>query len=77
MFNTRLKIARLENGMTQEVVARTLGISLNSYQKYEGGTREPRLDMLVRLARLFNVPTDYLLGLSGEEPSDGSRISPP
>lgn len=62
MFNQRLRSCRMERKITQQKMADFLEITLNSYQKYEQGTREPSLAMLVRLADILQVPTDYLLG---------------
>lgn len=62
MFNQCLRSCRMKRKHTQQKMADLLGITLNSYQKYEQGTREPSLEMLVRLADILQVPTDYLLG---------------
>lgn len=63
-FAKRLKELRLENNYTQSFVASKLGIRQQSYARYENGAGEPNLDMLVSLAKMFNVSTDYLLGIS-------------
>lgn len=63
-FAKRLKELRLENNYSQNKVATHLGIRQQSYVRYENGTGEPSLEMLVALARLYNVSTDYLLGLT-------------
>lgn len=62
MFNDRLRSARIFNGYTLQKAADSLGVALRTYQKYEGGDREPSLTTLVAMANLFNVPTDFLLG---------------
>lgn len=61
MFRKRLREARMGAGMTQQRMADLLGISLNGYQKYEQGETQPPLDTLVKLSRILNVTTDYLL----------------
>ncbi len=61
MFRKRLRGARMGAGLTQQRMADLLGISLNGYQKYEQGETQPPLDTLVRLSRILNVTTDYLL----------------
>lgn len=61
MFGKRLRSARLYNNLTQQQVADTLGMTVNAYQKYEQSMRSPSLDTLVKLADLFNVPTDWIL----------------
>ncbi len=61
MFGKRLREVRMARGMTQQSLADAVGIALRSYQCYEQGTREPPLDMLVKLSDVLMVPTDYLL----------------
>ena len=65
-FSQRLKELRSERGMTQQHLASLLNIKQQSYFRYEYGTGEPSLDTLIKLAEIFNVTTDYLLGISDE-----------
>lgn len=60
----RLKKLRLEAGLTQQQLADQLSIRQNTYSQYESGQRQLPLDALVRLAKLYNVSVDYLLGLT-------------
>lgn len=62
MFKDRLRSARIFRGYTLQKTADEIGLALRSYQKYESADSEPDFEMLVRLADLFNVPTDFLLG---------------
>lgn len=62
----RLSLLRKERDLTQKEVGRELGISLNSYQRYETSEREPTAPLLVRMARFYNVSLDYLVGLKDE-----------
>lgn len=61
MFRKNLREARIQRHFTQQKLADSVGLALRSYQCYEQGTREPPLDMLVKLADVLQVPTDYLL----------------
>ena len=61
MFNKKLRESRIARNMTQQKLADCLGLALRSYQCYEQGTREPSLDMLVKLADILEVPIDFLL----------------
>lgn len=61
MFSKKLRETRMYRNITQKKLADTIGLALRSYQCYEQGTREPPLDMLVKLADALEVPTDYLL----------------
>lgn len=63
----RLLELRNERNLTQTQVAASLGISRQAYGHYETGKREPDNETLIRLATLFDVTTDYLLGNSNEK----------
>lgn len=58
----RLKQERIKQGMLQKDVAQRLKIDRTTYVKYETGQSEPNFEMLSKLADLFGVTTDYLLG---------------
>ncbi len=58
----RLIIARENKGLTQEEVAKKLGVHRTTYNRYETGLRTPDLDTIAKLARIFDVTTDFLLG---------------
>lgn len=79
MFHTRLKQLRLLHGYTQQYMANYIGLSLNAYQKYEQGAREPSLDTFILIADIFNVSADYLLGRDKflAKSADGSQTNPP
>ena len=57
---------REDNDMTQQQVADYLGMKQPQYFRYENGTRDIPSDVLIALARLYGVSTDYILGLSDE-----------
>lgn len=61
MFGKRLRAARIARKYTQQRMADILTISLNSYQKYEQGERNPSFDILVKIADTLNVSIDWLL----------------
>ena len=62
-FAKRLKTIRLRRGLTQNAVAERLGITRPAYTAYESGNREPDFELLSKLASIYNVSTDYLLGV--------------
>ena len=68
-FAKRLNAVRKERGYTALQVADEIGIALRSYRNYESGDREPSLEMLVKIADMLDVSTDYLL-CRDEVPSD-------
>ena len=62
MFNKRLREMRMKRKFTQQNMADKLNVALRSYQCYETGTRSPSLDLLILIADVLHVSTDYLLG---------------
>lgn len=52
---------RKNKNMTQEQIAKLLGIGTNSYQKYELNSRKPNIDMLIKLSVIFEVSIDELI----------------
>ena len=60
ILSKRLKQCRKEKGYTQGQVAIYCDITEKTYQNYELMTREPKLEILIRLSKVFNVSTDYL-----------------
>ena len=60
----RMKELRLEKKMKQTEVAEALGLSITGYCGYEYGKRDPQTAVLVKLAQLYHVSTDYLLGVN-------------
>ena len=63
-FGERLKNLRLERRLTMQEVAFKIGLAKSSYAGYEGGHRSPPVDKLIALAKLYQVSTDYILGLT-------------
>lgn len=58
----RLKISRTKRQMTQEFAANQLGITFQALSNYERDTRDPDTELLGKMANLYDVTTDYLLG---------------
>lgn len=54
---------RKEKGLTQQEVADYLKIDRSNYSKYELAKLEINIDMLRKLSKLYDVSTDYILGL--------------
>lgn len=66
----KLKALRIENHLRQDQVARLVNVEKSSISMYETGMRQPSYITLVRLADVFNVTTDYLLGRKNSSPLD-------
>ena len=60
-FGQRLKELRREREMSQEEVGEELGVSEMHYKHIENGHKGISIDLLIDLAELFHVSTDYLL----------------
>ncbi len=57
-----LKIIRENASMSVPEVAKILHVSKKTYYNYENGVTEPSIEIIIKLADLFNVSIDYLLG---------------
>ena len=66
-FSYRLTVLLDENNMTQTQLAKKIGTSNVTICRYLTGERVPRLDVVTKIADVFNVSLDYLLGLSNDE----------
>ncbi len=64
LFRERLKDLRDELRIDQKEMGKKLNVSQSAYGYYEQGRNEPSLETLVKIAQIFDVTTDYLLGLS-------------
>ena len=58
----KLKTLRKNNNLTRKQVSELLGISVSNMAHYEAGERVPSIKNLIKLASLYKVSVDYLLG---------------
>lgn len=65
-----LRRLRLARGYTQEELGKLLNVQKSAISKYERGTVVPTADILLRLADIFGVSVDTLLGRSQPAPPD-------
>ena len=65
-FGERLKKARKRKGLSQMDVFDAVGISNKSLSRYENGDTAPNPDTLKRLIRLYDVSSEYILGLTSD-----------
>lgn len=63
----RLKELREKNKLSQSQVAARIGITKSGINSYEQGTAKPSADRLRKLALLYQVTSDYLLGIDQRE----------
>ncbi|MCI8803363.1 MAG: helix-turn-helix transcriptional regulator [Oscillibacter sp.] len=60
-FAEHLTFLRENRAITQNQMAKTLGISVHGYQRFEYGQQEPRMSILVTLADFFDISLDELV----------------
>lgn len=63
MLGARIKELRKEFGLSQVELAARMEVTKQTISNWENENIQPSIDMLVGLANVFNVTTDYLLGL--------------
>lgn len=74
-FGNTLKTLRLQNSLTQAQLAQKLGLTKSVISAYETNLRLPSYDVLIHIAQIFNVSTDYLLGLERKQEIDLSGLT--
>lgn len=79
LHGDRLKTLREDRGYTHHKLAELLDLGASQIWRYETGKTDPSGDILVRIARVFDVSVDYLLGLTDDPGPTGlseSNLSP-
>ena len=66
ILSKRLKELRIENNYSQYEIANLIGIAQVTYSTYELCRRSVSIQNLVKIAKIYNVSTDYLLGISDD-----------
>lgn len=75
MIDERIKHLREQNSMTQAELAKKLGITRSSVNAWEMGISIPSTQYIVELAHIFNISTDYLLGVDHSATIDVSGLT--
>ena len=73
-FGSNLKRLRMQEGLTQQQLADRIGVTKSVVSYYELQERHPSPDVLIKLAAVFHVSTDYLLGIDKKESIDLSGL---
>ena len=76
-FGNTLKTLRLRNNLTQAQLAQKLQLNKSVISAYETGLRLPSYDVLIHISRIFNVTTDFLLGIEPKQNLDLSGLTQP
>ena len=63
----RLRELREEQELSQAEMAKKLGVSQQTYSRYESHTTEIPLKLLICLAEYYDTSTDYLLGITNQD----------
>lgn len=63
----KLRDLREDKDMSQAEMAKLLGVSQQTYSRYESHTTEIPLELLIRLAGYYDTSTDYLLGITTQK----------
>ena len=66
VFGQNLRNVRKAKGLSTVDCANQFKMSQPAWNFYELGSREPKLDLLIKICQFFNVSSDVLLGLSNE-----------
>lgn len=70
MYFRRLAELRIDHDLSQRQLAEIIGMNRETYQRYEAGTREIPVWLLIRLSEYYGVGVDYILGLTDRKRSD-------
>lgn len=63
LFRARLRNLRIKNKLTQKALASKINVSRSFISKLENGYCMPKIKHIISIAAVFNVTTDYILGL--------------
>lgn len=74
-FGNRLKTLRIKKKLTQQQLADLLGLTKSVISAYENGLRYPAYDVLIKIARIFKVSTDFLLCVEIKREIDTSGLT--
>ncbi len=75
MLNEKIKTLRLAGNYSQVDIAEKLSVTKQTISNWENNNIQPSVDMLVKIADLFGVTTDYLLGRDTAPRIDASGLS--
>ena len=74
-FSQRIRQLRRDKHMTQVQVAQRIGVTASMVSSYETDIRLPSYEVLLRIADMFGVSVDYLLGRQEKRLLDISELS--
>lgn len=63
-YYPRLRDLREDMDLTQDQLVEILKMHKTTYTNYEQGKREPPFELIIKLAKFYNVSIDYIAGLT-------------
>ena len=75
MLHERVRALRQARNMSQVELAKRLGVTKQSVSNWENDNIQPSIEMLMRIAEVLDVSTDYLLGLNSTRVINVSGLS--
>ena len=63
-YYPRLRDLREDADLTQDELVKILKMHKTTYTNYEQGKREPPFELIIKLAKFYNVSIDYIAGIS-------------
>lgn len=70
LLSERLHNLRIGRGLSQKQVAKLIGVNPSTISTYESAMRLPSYPSLIRLARVYGVSIDFLLGIEENYSAD-------
>lgn len=74
-MGNKLRSLREERNLTQKQIADRIGVTVSAISAYEAGIRFPALHSVAKLASIYHVSTDYLLGVDERKQIDISKLN--
>ena len=74
-FGDKLRQLRTLKGLSQEQLAKRMGITKSMISAYENSVRQPSYDVLMRIALFFNVSMDFFFGFDKRKYLDVTNLS--
>ncbi|MCM1261041.1 MAG: helix-turn-helix domain-containing protein [Anaeroplasma bactoclasticum] len=65
-WTKRIRDLREDHDLSKKELANQLGISERTLSRYEAGTSEPTIGVIIQLALMFNISADYICGITEE-----------
>lgn len=73
MISQNLIKIRKEKGIKQKDLAKELDIPYTTYNAYEIEKATPTIETIIKIAKYYNVTTDYLLGIEDDKTQKGTQ----